>query len=80
MSWLSLDFQVLSQAAANLLSCDVRATICCSSLAKVTVLQYLVAEQVHYTSMTSRMRTVRRHHRNPQISMAIISVTAQHRI
>ena len=42
------------QAAADLLSCDVRATVRCSAHAKVTPLQCLVG-QAQWTSMTSRM-------------------------
>jgi len=42
------------QAAADLLSCDVRATVRCSAHAKVTALPCLVVGQAHWTSMTSR--------------------------
>ena len=42
------------QAAADLLSCDVRATVRCSAHAKVTPLQCLVVGQAHWTSMTSQ--------------------------
>jgi len=41
--------------AADLLSCDVRATLRCSAHAKVTPLQSLVVGRAHWTSMTSRM-------------------------
>jgi len=42
------------QAAADLLSSDVRATVPCSAHAKVTALPRLVVGQAHWTSMTSR--------------------------
>ena len=41
------------QAAADLLSCDVRATVHCSTHAKVTPFQSLVVGKAHWTSMTS---------------------------
>ena len=40
--------------AADLLSCDVRATVRSSAHAKVTPLQGLVVGQAHWTSMASR--------------------------
>ena len=42
------------QAAADLLSCNVRATVRCSANAQVTALPCLVVGHAHWTSMTSQ--------------------------